>query len=918
MIGTKLAHYEITSHLGSGGMGDVYQATDLKLGRNVAIKFLSEAFSHDNERVVRFEREARVLAALNHPNIAAIHGLEESGDRKFLVMELVEGETLAERIRRGSIPVHESIGIAKQICEAVEAAHEKGIIHRDLKPANVKITPEGKVKVLDFGLAKAFESDSSHAVLSNSPTLTLAATNAGVILGTAAYMSPEQAKGRSVDKRTDIFAFGCVLYEMLVGRRIFDADDVSETLAAVLVKDPDWKALPAATPPAVVALLRQCLQRDPKRRVRDIGDVWLQLEAAYEAGPPQAPSTFTVAKPAWRNPLALAAVLLAGVAVLVAGAWGFLKRPTPTPRVARFSIALPQGKVLQNTARQNLALSPDGEQIVYASDNKLFIRSLGDFDAREIPGTESIVRAAAEGIGSPAFSPDGRSVVYYSGTDNTLKRIGIEGGTPVTLCPADPPFGLTWDAKGILFGQGLKGILRCPSSGGPPQQLITVEDGEQAYGPQMLPGTDLLLFTVSSGGDDQDRWEKASIVLQSFASAQRTTLFSGGSDARYLPTGHMVYVLGGTMYARSFNPRAPSRIGEPVPVVQGVARTINGTTGIGHFVTSDAGTLLYVPGPVAGRSTERALALADQTGTLERLPVPNRLYSQVRASRDGKLLAVESEDSKEKIISILPLYGSTAMRRLTFGGNNRYPVWSPDGSRLAFQSDREGDLAIFTQRVDGTGTIDRLTRPSKDETHMPESWSPDGKTLLFTVKQGAMYSLAGLSIGSGKTESMAEISSSEPIDSVFSPNGRWIAYRLRTGEERRAFRRGPNSGVYVQPFPPTGARYQAPRLQSDFHPVWTPDGRSLAYVPSAALQQIAIVQVLTEQGVTFGPPKMVPAAVTGLVISGLPRAYDILPDGRFVGLVTPVDNAASTVARNAQIRVVLNWFTELQHLVPAL
>jgi serine/threonine-protein kinase len=439
-------------------MGDVYQATDTKLGRSVAIKFLPEAFSHDSERLARFQREARVLASLNHSGIAAIYGFEEFDDRKFLVMELVEGETLAERIKRGPIPVDESLQIAKQICNALEVAHERGIIHRDLKPANIKVIPEGTVKVLDFGLAKAFQPEVSTSVLSDSPTLSLAATNAGIILGTAAYMSPEQAKGRSVDKRSDIFAFGCVLYEMLTGHRTFDAEDVSETLAAVLMREPDWSALPANTPARVVATLRRCFQRDPKQRLRDIGDVSLALDGAFEIVAAQAP----VEKPGRRHTFIVAGIALLVVVGLSSGAWMLLRRTAAVPAVARFTIILPQGKTLQNTGRQNLAISPDGGRIVYTSDSRLFSRALADFDAREIAGTSTETNSFGEGISTPAFSPDGRSVAFFSPPDNTVKRVSIDGGTPVTVCSALQPYGLTWDASGILVGQGEKGILRCP------------------------------------------------------------------------------------------------------------------------------------------------------------------------------------------------------------------------------------------------------------------------------------------------------------------------------------------------------------------------------------------------------------------------------------------------------------------------
>ena len=881
-------------------MGEVYRARDTRLDRDVAIKILPEAFAADAERIARFQREAKVLASLNHPNIAIIHGLEHADGAYALVMELVEGEDLAQRIVRGAMPLDEALPIAKQIAEALEAAHEQNIIHRDLKPANIKVRPDGTVKVLDFGLAKAMEPPASSPGVSQSPTITTPAmTQAGMILGTVAYMSPEQAKGKPADKRGDIWAFGCVLYEMLTGRRAFDAEDVSETLAAVLMNEPDWTALPTTTPATVTMVLRRCLQKDRKRRARDIGDVSLTLEGAFETTVSQMP--VSVAKPAWRRALSLASFVLLAVVLLTAGAWE-LSRATPPLLVARFSIALPEGKSLSQTTRQNLGISPDGTQIVYASDGRLFSRALGDFEARALAGTGTVLN-----ISNPAFSADGRSVVFFS--DRTLKRVGLEGGAPVELCPADPPSGLTWDASGILFGQAAKGIFRCPTTGGALQQLAKVGDGEEAYGPQLLPGTDLLLFTVSSMRDGAERWEKANVVIESLSSRERTTLVRGGRDARYLPTGHLVYGLRGRILAVPFDPRDPSEIGEAAPVVEGV-QTPSGPAGVGHFVTSDAGTLLYLPGPAGGPTGDRTIAAADRAGTVERLPPPSGPYVHVRASRDGKFLAIGSDDTREAIISIFPLDGTSSVRRLTFEGKNRFPIWSPDG-RVAFQSDRAGDLGIFMQRADGTGPAERLTQPAKGEAHAPESWSPDGKTLLFTVQEGTTFSLWSRSNENGKAAPLGDVRSIEPIDPVFSPDGRWIAYRVRIGNALL----DSNNGVYVQPFPPTGARHQAPRVIADFHPVWTPNGDSLVYVPSANSGRLAIVRVMKDRGVTFGVPMTMPAVVTGGVLSGGRRAYDVLPDGRFIGLVVPGD-ARSTVGAASQIRVVLNWHEELKRLVP--
>src|SRR5215475_5755632 len=364
MIGTKLAHYDITAHLGSGGMGDVYQATDTKLGRSVAIKFLPEAFSHDTERVARFQREARVLASLNHPNIAAIYGVEEINSRHFLVMELISGETLADRIKRGAIPVEEALPIAKQIAEALEEAHEKGIIHRDLKPANIKLTPEGKVKVLDFGLAKAFASGATNPSLSDSPTISMAATNAGVILGTAAYMSPEQAKGRPVDTRTDIWAFGCVLYEMLTARRAFAGDEVSEVLASVLAREPDWTLLPRTLSPVVGIYLKRCLHKDRKQRIGDAQNVRLAVEGAFETAASQVPHSLATAQPIWQRALPVATALVAGGLLAALTAW--ILWPTAAPQtVSRFNYAMPSDQVLRNTGHSVVAISPDGRHFVY-------------------------------------------------------------------------------------------------------------------------------------------------------------------------------------------------------------------------------------------------------------------------------------------------------------------------------------------------------------------------------------------------------------------------------------------------------------------------------------------------------------------------------------------------------------------------
>jgi hypothetical protein len=517
--GTRLGPFEIVSALGAGGMGEVYRARDARLDRDVAIKILPEAFAADPERVARFQREAKVLASLNHPNIAIIHGLEHAEGAHALVMELVEGEDLAQRIARGAIPIDEALPIAKQIAEALEAAHEQGIMHRDLKPANIKVRPDGTVKVLDFGLAKAMDPVGSAPHVSQSPTITTPArTHAGMILGTAAYMSPEQAKGRAVDKRSDVWAFGCVLFEMLTGKRAFEGEDVSDTLAAVLRGEPDWDALPATTPAPIGKLLRGCLEKDRKERVPDIAVARLDIKEALAmpAGSILAAAARVVAPPPlWKRAIPIVATALL-VAALTSVAWWGFKPSAPPPIVTRFSFPLPQGQAFFTTNTYIVGISPDGTRMVYAANNGLYLRSAWDLEPKAIPGADY----SGSTLRTPVFSPDGQSLVFYSAADQVLKRISVNGGAAVTLCPADVPFGISWGVDGIVFGQGSKGIMRVSPNGGQPERLVSVKDGEVAHGPHVLPGGQAMLFTLATG-TGADRWDKAQVVVQSLKSGER-------------------------------------------------------------------------------------------------------------------------------------------------------------------------------------------------------------------------------------------------------------------------------------------------------------------------------------------------------------------------------------------------------------
>src|SRR5262249_26480668 len=474
-IRQQLGSYEITALLGKGGMGEVYLAHDSKLKREVAIKILPNEFSRDPERVSRFEREDEVLASLNHPNIAAIYDLQEVNDTRFLVLELVEGETLAERIQRGPIPVEEALNIAKLICEALEAAHEKGIVHRDLKPANVKVTPDAKVKVLDFGLAKALDSGPATPNLSNSPTLSLAATNAGLILGTAAYMSPEQAKGTEADLRSDVFSFGCVFYEMLTGRQAFHGESVSEILAAVLIRDADFSALPPNLNPRIQELLRRCLEKNPKRRWQAVGDLRAELETISTA--PRAVSLATSGaapqRPVWKRAIPIVASTIIFSILAAVTAW--ILKPSTSATITKFAVTLPEDQNFgPGTSRQLITISSDGTKLVYLANNQLFLRQMNEVDAHPIPGTAN----NGGNITNPFFSPDGEWVGFFSVADAALKKIAISGGTAVTICKSSPPFGVSWDGKQIVFAEFGKGIMRVAADGGVPETLVTVKTDE--------------------------------------------------------------------------------------------------------------------------------------------------------------------------------------------------------------------------------------------------------------------------------------------------------------------------------------------------------------------------------------------------------------------------------------------------------
>ena len=913
--GTRIGIYEIVAPIGAGGMGEVYRARDTRLNRDVALKILPDTFAADTSRVMRFRREAHLLATLNHANIAQIYGFEEIAPRSeeavasaAIVLELVEGPTLAERRLEGPLSVDETVAIARQIAEALETAHECGVIHRDLKPANIKVRDDGTVKVLDFGLAKAFDPGATISVDSlSSPTVSQHGTQLGVILGTAAYMAPEQAKGRSVDRRADIWAFGVVLYEMLSGRRLFEGDDVSETLAAVLRQPIEWSALPAGTPAALRHLLARCLERDTRKRLRDIGEARIALESpslslAGAGGSPELPGTAVEPRlPLWRRvmPLVAVAVFVASIATLV----GWYFKPTPPAPVVRFGYPLIGGLTFVPFARPILSVSPDGTQIayVYGEDRRIYVHRISELDAQAVPGTENLGELFA-----PAFSPDGRALAFWSG-DGTIKRVPVEGGPAVTLCQADNPYGLSWGERGIVFAQGEQAtIMRVSADGGAPAVIARASKGELVSGPEVLPGGRFLLFSVTSGalgvGSIGD-WDKARIVAHSLESGEQHTIIEGGSDARYLPTGHLVYASGGVLFAAPFDATRAQLEGPGVPVVSGVRRASPGI-GSAHYALSSAGTLVYIPGP-AVRSATIDFGLFDRTGKGTPLKLPLGNYSGPRVSPDGGRLAFTVSAGQEEYIAVYDLSGTKAMRRLTLEGNNRFPVWASDGSRVAYQSNREGDVSIFWQAADGSGGAERLTTAGPGESHSPESWSPTTNTLLFSVYKDGEHTLWTLSLPDKTVARFGALRSTVPINAVFSPTGRWVAYQ--SDQSGR-------TTVYVQPVPPTGAVYPLLRRGTDVphEPLWSPKGNELFYNPRAG--SFEVVGVTTEPEFGFGNPTKLPRPFRLTPPQGR-RSYDVATDGRIVAIIVP-EGSEESPGTQQPLALVLNWHEELKVKVP--
>jgi serine/threonine protein kinase/Tol biopolymer transport system component len=900
LVGRQIGSYQVLSLLGAGGMGVVYRARDTKLGRDVAIKVLPAAFVSDPDRRARFDREARMLATLNHPHIGAIYGFEEAEGIRALVLEFVDGETLAERLadpqlepEAEGLRIREALSIAAQIAEALEAAHERGIIHRDLKPANIKISPDGAVKVLDFGLAKVWFGDVPPLDLSQSPTITATAIREGVIMGTAAYMSPEQARGKAVDKRSDIWAFGCVLYEMLTGRQPFVGDTLTEVLAAVLEREPSWDALPTGVRPNIKNLIRRCLDKDPRSRLRDIGDARFELEEGLGDRPSE-----TIEPPASRpraRRLAVAAALV-GLTLGALGAWTTSWRLLPVTsapaRVARFSIPLPSDTIITPTLNRQESISPDGSLIVYAGvragQRMLYARRIDELDARPIEGTA--------GGNVPFFSPDGQWLGFVVAGRGVIMKVALSGGAPVPVTKYNGIMGVTWGPNGNIVYADI-GLWQVPASGGTPTRLLEPDTarGERWYrAPVFLPGGKAVLFSISREGIES--YDDARIAVLNLETGEKKILLEGGMNPHYSPSGHLVYGRNGSLLAVPFDLANLRVAGQPFPVARGVFMSVN--TGFAEFDMAANGTLVYAPGAVEGG--ERTPVWVDRQGRPSPLPLPERSYLHPRISPDERQIAIEVEGATHDLYTYDLARGT--FTQLTFDGHSHWPLWTPHGDQLTFRSGRSGTFTMWSMPADRSGQEERLTTVGVYQS--PASWTPDGKTVAFTqvdvAETGPDVYVLSLD-GDRKPVALARSKFAEGSPN-FSADGRWVAYS--SNESGRP-------EIYAQPWPGPGPKIQI-SAEGGTDPIWSKRSGELFYRNGDKMMAVAVD---TRQRLTVSKPQVLWQGHYSHGMSsscGAPGPtstnYDVTADGKRFLMIQDKDQDVA----GRQLTVVLNWGEELK------
>jgi eukaryotic-like serine/threonine-protein kinase len=892
-VGQRLGPYEILSAVGAGGMGEVYRARDTRLDRIVAIKVLPDHLADKPDLRERFEREARTVASLNHPHICTLYDIGHQDGIDFLVMEYLEGQTLAERLKKGPLPIEQVLQYAIEISDALDKAHRKGITHRDLKPGNIMLTKSG-TKLLDFGLAKLKQEVApANVQLSQLPTANDPLTVQGTIVGTLQYMAPEQLEGREMDARTDIFAFGVVVYEMATAKKAFEGKSQASLIAAILEHEPTpMSSLQPMTPPALDRVVKKCLAKEPERRWQDASDLTDELRWIAEGG-----SQVTVAltgavkgiRALGRRGLFVGAGALLLMAAIVSLATWNLKSmpPSPPQPVTRTVINLPPGQQLAGLENgPSVALSPDGAHLAYAATQgatqQLYLRAMDSQDAKPIPGTEGGV--------TPFFSPDGQWLGFFAG--NKLKKISVSGGATLTLANAAFPVGASWGSQGMIAvaSTQIAALQQVPDVGGVPQALTRLEKGEVAHRwPEFLPGGKAVLFAA---GTNAVNFNNAQVAVQLVGTGERRNLVQGGTQPRYARSGHLVYLQGGSLMAVPFDLQQLTATGAAIPVVEGVLQSpINGDA---QYSFSSTGSLVYVSRGI--QSAQSKLVWVSRNGAEQPVAAPVHAYRSLRLSPDGRRAAVII-DEEETQIWLYDLSRET-LTRFTFGGNyNSAPVWTPDGKRIAFMSNREGSQNVFWEPADSSGGPERLT--TSEYTPVPMSWSPDGQLLAFSeINSATGYDIWVLRLSERKAQVFLRTPFNESVPR-FSHDGRWLAY---VSDESGRYE------IYVQPYPGPGGKWQI-STEGGTEPVWNPNGRELFYRSG---NKMIAVDITTQPGFAAGKPRVlferqyVPTPLTS-------PDYDVSPDGQRFLMLKSIESAGSAPT---QINVVLNWFEELKQKVP--
>jgi Tol biopolymer transport system component len=912
--GTRLGPYEILSAIGAGGMGEVYKARDTRLDRIVAIKVLPTHLADRPELRDRFEREAKTIASLNHPHICVLHDIGHQDGTDYLVMEYIEGETLAQRLVKGALPIQQVLQYAIEIADALDKAHRKDVTHRDLKPGNIMLTKSG-TKLLDFGLAKLKQGAAPADVpLSELPTAKDPLTAQGTILGTLQYMAPEQLEGKEVDARTDIFAFGAVVYEMATGKRAFEGKSQASLIAAILEREPPpMSSLQPMTPPALDRVVKRCLAKEPDERCQNAKDLTDELKWIAEGGSQLtfAPTASAKGMPSLGRRAIILSVgtLLLGAAIAGLAVWNLKSSPALTPQpVTRMIISLPPGQQLGGVDfAPAVALSPDGRYLAYVArqglvddvdlpgdipayvgrqggSQQIYLRAMDSLEAKPIHGTE--------GAFNPFFSPDGQWVGFFA--DGRLKKVSVSGGAAVILGDSGNPRGAAWGSQGMIaLGRVLNSpLLQVPDAGGTPQALTRFESGENTHRwPEFLPGGKAVLFVA--GNRIGYILNNAQIAVQVVGTGERRNLIPGGAQAHYATSGHLVYAQGGNLMAVAFDLQRLTATGATVPVVEGVLQSQN--NGYAQYSISAGGSLVYVPGGFLSNQAKR-LVWVSRKGAEQPLAAPAHSYFQPRLSPDGRRLAVATT-GQETLAWLYDLSRETLTRFSIEGSVNQAPVWTPDGKRIAFDSSKEGPLNIYWGLADGSGELERLT--SSEYLPAPMSWSPDGQLLAFVeFNPATQHDIWVLRMADRKAQPFLRTRFDE-TEPRFSPDGHWLAY---ISDESGRYE------VYVQPYPGPGGKWQISK-EGGTQPVWNRNGRELFYRSG---DKMMAVDIATQPGFSASTPRMLFEGVFDREW-GPVTDYDVSPDGQRFLMVKPAEREQ---ARPTQINVVLNWFEELKRRVP--